>query len=92
MVMDVMVDNVPEAWGISLSCEWVVMVGGSIEMDISYVVIIFSNPQQVRFCREDLKLYLHGMNCNCWDLPFFTFFIFFIIFMTLMTPFPLEFP
>ena len=44
MVMDVMVDKVPEAWGVSLPCEWVIMVGGSIEMDISYVVIRFSNP------------------------------------------------
>ena len=66
--MDVMVANVPEAWGILLSHEWPAMVGGSIEMDIFYVVITLPNPQQVRLYKEHFKLYLHEMNCYCWDL------------------------
>ena len=68
MVMDVMVANVPEAWGILLLYEWAAMVGGSIEMDISYVVITLCNPQQVRLYKEQFKLYLHGMNCYDSDL------------------------
>ena len=65
--MDVMVANVLEAWGILLSYEWVSMVGGSIEMDIYYVVITLPKPQQVRLYREQFKLCLHGMNCYGWD-------------------------
>ena len=44
--MDVMVANVQEAWGILLSHEWAAMVGGSIAIDISYVVITLPNPQK----------------------------------------------
>ena len=48
MVMDVMVVNVPEAWGILLSSEWASVVGGSTKVDISDVVITLPNLQQVR--------------------------------------------
>ena len=56
--MDVMVANVPKAWGILLSHEWPAMVGGSIEMDISYVVTNLPNPQKMRLYTEQFKLYL----------------------------------
>ena len=58
MVMDVMVAIVLEAWGILLSHEWAAMVGGFIEMDISYVVTTLPNPQKVRLYTEQFKLYL----------------------------------
>jgi hypothetical protein len=37
--MDVVVIDVPDAWGMLLSRKWVTTLGGSIQMDLSYATI-----------------------------------------------------
>jgi hypothetical protein len=39
IVMDVVVIDVPDAWGMLLSRKWAATLGGSLQMDLSYATI-----------------------------------------------------
>lgn len=50
--MDILVIDVPDAWGMLLSRKWGVTLGGSIQMDLSYATIRFSKNAFVKLHRE----------------------------------------
>jgi hypothetical protein len=52
--MDVLVIDVPDAWGMLLSRKWVATMGGCIQMDLSYATIPLpgSSSETVRLLRE----------------------------------------
>jgi hypothetical protein len=41
IIMDIVVVDVPDTWGMILSREWVDTLGGSLQMDLSYTTIPF---------------------------------------------------
>ncbi|CAF4291091.1 unnamed protein product, partial [Adineta steineri] len=50
--MDILVIDVPDAWGMLLSRKWGATLGGSIQMDLSYATIPFSENAFVKLHRE----------------------------------------
>jgi ribonuclease HI len=52
--MDVLVIDVPDAWGMLLSRKWAATIGGCIQMDLSYATIPLLSPSSgsVRLLRE----------------------------------------
>jgi ribonuclease HI len=57
LVMDVLVIDAPTQWGMLLSRQWVVDVGGSMQMDLSYADIPTSQVEKVRLYREHEMLH-----------------------------------
>lgn len=55
--MDMVVANVFEAWGMLLFKKWGAMMGGNMQLDISYVIIHIALGQNVRL--EGKKYLLH---------------------------------
>ena len=53
--MDILVIDVPDAWGMLLSRKWGATLEGSIQMDLSYVTISFSENAFVQLHREKEK-------------------------------------
>ena len=51
--MDILVIDVPDAWGMLLSRKWGATLGGSIQMDLSYATIPFSENAFVKLHREN---------------------------------------
>jgi hypothetical protein len=41
--MDVVVIDVPDAWGMLLSRKWVATLGGNLQMDLTYATIPIGN-------------------------------------------------
>ena len=52
IIMDIVVIDVPDAWGMLLSRKWAVDLGGSIQMDLSYATIPSPDGTMVRLNRE----------------------------------------
>jgi hypothetical protein len=50
--MDILVIDVPDAWGMLLSRKWVATMGGHIQMDLSYATIPSSENSFVKLHRE----------------------------------------
>ena len=50
--MDILVIDVPDAWGMLLSRKWGAALGGNIHMDISYATIPVSDNAFVKLHRE----------------------------------------
>jgi hypothetical protein len=50
--MDILVIDVPDAWGMLLSRKWVATMGGNIQMDLSYATIPSSENSFVKLHRE----------------------------------------
>jgi hypothetical protein len=50
--MDVLVIDVPDAWGMLLSRKWATTMGGCIQMDLSYATIPSSENSSFRLLRE----------------------------------------
>ena len=50
--MDILVIDVPDAWGMLLSRKWGATLGESIQMDLSYATIPFSENTFVKLHRE----------------------------------------
>jgi hypothetical protein len=57
LVMDMVVIDVPNAWGMLLSRKWVVDLGGSIQMDLSYATIPNFQGMPVILHREPMRKY-----------------------------------
>jgi hypothetical protein len=51
-VMDEVIPNVRKAWGMLLSNKWMSMLGGNIQLDLSYTTIPFDANQYVILKRE----------------------------------------
>lgn len=52
ILMDIVVINVPDAWGVFLSRNWSAKLGGIIEMDPSYATIPIIDNTFARLNRE----------------------------------------
>jgi hypothetical protein len=52
VVMDVVVIDIPDAWGMLLSREWVATLGGILHMDLSYATIPHPEGGFVTLYRE----------------------------------------
>jgi hypothetical protein len=50
--MDILVIDVPDAWGMLLSRKWVATLGGTLQMDLSYATIPSSENSFVKLHRE----------------------------------------
>jgi hypothetical protein len=50
--MDVLVVDVPNAWGMLLSRKWVATMGGTLQMDLTYATIPSSENSFVKLYRE----------------------------------------
>jgi hypothetical protein len=50
--MDILVIDVPDAWGMLLYKKWAATMGGHIQMDLSYVTILSSENSFVKLHRE----------------------------------------
>lgn len=57
LLMDVVVIDVMDAWGMLLSRKWVANLGGSIQMDLSYATIPTCKKTYVIFHYEQKKKY-----------------------------------
>jgi hypothetical protein len=57
VLMDVVVIDVPDAWGMLLSRKWAASLGGSLQMDLSYATIPTCDNTFVRLTREQEKKY-----------------------------------
>ena len=57
MTMDIVVIDVPDAWGMLLSRKWASDLGGSLQMDLSYATIPMPDNTFVRLDRELEKRY-----------------------------------
>jgi hypothetical protein len=57
VLMDVVVIDVPDAWGMLLSRKWAASLGGSLQMDLSYATIPTCDNTFVRLNREQEKRY-----------------------------------
>jgi hypothetical protein len=53
--MDILVIDVPDAWGMLLSRKWVATMGGCIQIDLSYATIPSPQNSSVRLLREKEK-------------------------------------
>jgi hypothetical protein len=53
--MDVVVIDVPYAWGMFLSHKWATDLGGSIQMDLSYATIPTCENTYVILHREQMR-------------------------------------
>jgi hypothetical protein len=54
ILMDVVVIDVPDAWGMLLSRKWAATLGGSIQMDLSYATIPANDGTFVTLYRQPL--------------------------------------
>jgi hypothetical protein len=50
--MDVLVIDVPDAWGMLLSRKWAATMGGTLQMDLTYATILSSENSFVKLYRE----------------------------------------
>ena len=55
--MDILVIDVPDAWGMLLSRKWGATLGGNIQMDLSYATIPVSDNSFVKLHRENERKY-----------------------------------
>jgi hypothetical protein len=55
IVMDIVVIDLPDSWGMLLSRKWVVDLGGSLQMDLSYATIPTSEGNFVTLHREQFE-------------------------------------
>jgi hypothetical protein len=55
--MDVVVIDVPDAWGMLLSRKWAATLGGSLQMDLSYATIPTPDGDFVTLYREPIVRY-----------------------------------
>jgi hypothetical protein len=56
-LMDVMVVDIPITYGIFLSRKYTTLFGGSLQMDLSYVIIPISNFEMVKIYRDPFVKY-----------------------------------
>jgi hypothetical protein len=54
ILMDVVVIDVPDAWGMLLSRKWVATLGGSLQMDLSYATIPTRDENYVTLYRHPI--------------------------------------
>jgi hypothetical protein len=57
LVMDIVVIDVPDAWGMLLSRKWATDLGGNIQLDLSYATIPNSQGFPVILHRESMRKY-----------------------------------
>jgi hypothetical protein len=57
MVMDVVIIDCPAQWGMLLSCKWCAYVGGTLQMDLTYVDIPVKDNIKIRVFREQKMLH-----------------------------------
>jgi len=57
VLMDIVVIDVPDAWGILLSRKWAASLGGSLQRDLSYATIPTCNNTFVTLHKEQEKKY-----------------------------------
>jgi hypothetical protein len=55
LLMDVVVIDVPDAWGMFISQKWALNLGGSIQMDLSYATIPTRENTYVTLHKEQMK-------------------------------------
>jgi hypothetical protein len=55
--MNVVVIDIPDAWGMLLSREWETTLGGSLQMDLSYATIPHPEGGFVTLYREPIVRY-----------------------------------
>jgi hypothetical protein len=55
ILTNVVVIDVSDAWGILLSIKWVVNLGGSLQMDLSYATIPTCDGTSINLHREQFK-------------------------------------
>ena len=57
LTMDIVVIDVLDRWGMLLSRKWVASLGGSIQMDWTYAMILASKDAHVKLYREKERKY-----------------------------------
>lgn len=62
--MDILVIDVPDAWGMLLSRKWGATLGVSIQMDLSYATIPFSENTLVKLYRERERKFMWKIQMN----------------------------
>jgi hypothetical protein len=64
MVMDILVDNVPPKFGILLSISWIKILGGTLQMNLSYATILVFGGENRRLYREAQIAYIISDEAN----------------------------
>ena len=57
IIMDIVVIDVPDAWGMLLSRKWAADLGGNLQMDLTYATIPTPEGTMVRLNRELQRKY-----------------------------------
>jgi hypothetical protein len=71
VVMDIVVDDVPPKFGILLSRSWIKILGGTLQMDLSYATIPVFGGEHKRLYREAQLAYIISDEANPTNHPIF---------------------
>src|SRR3984957_20615430 len=71
MIMDIVVADVPPKFGMLLSRSWIKRLGGTLQMDLTYVTILVFGGEHRRLYREAQLAYIVSDETNPTNHPIF---------------------
>jgi len=72
VVMDIVVDDVPPKFGMLLSRSWIKILGGTLQMNLSYATIPVFGGEHIRLYREAQLAYIISDEANPTNHPIFS--------------------
>jgi hypothetical protein len=73
VVMDIMVADVPSKFGMLLSISWIKILGGTLQMELTYATILVFGGKHRRLYREAQLAYIISDEANPTNHPIFSF-------------------